>query len=49
MKLKTNRWTPADKRRFADGDRLRASAVPGRRNPGPSADEWDWEDDDDDA
>ena len=33
---------------FADGNRLRASAVPGRRNPGPDVSEWDWEDDDDD-
>ena len=40
-------WSAQDAQRFRDGDRLRASSVPGRRDPGPSADEWNWEDDPD--
>ena len=34
------RWSDEDRQRFGDGDRLRASSVPGRRKTGPSADEW---------
>lgn len=33
-------WSASDAQRFRDGDRLRASSIPGRRAPGPSADEW---------
>lgn len=38
--LTTTKWSQADRQRFSDGDRLRALAVPARRRPGPSADEW---------
>jgi len=40
-------WSDADRRRYAEGDRLRASTVPSRRSPGPSADEWCDDDDED--
>jgi hypothetical protein len=43
MKIK-NRWSAPDRQAFADRDRLRATAVPGRRHPGPSVGEWDYED-----
>ena len=38
-------WSQDDKQRFADGDVLKASTMPGKRPTGPSADEWgdDWE------
>ena len=39
--MRSNRWSKEDRRRFADGNRLRASSIPGKRRPGPSADEWD--------
>ena len=39
-------WSDADRRRYAEGDRLRASTVPSRRGPGPSADEWCDDEDD---
>ena len=35
------RWTDEDRQRFTDGDILRARSVPGKRQDGPSADEWD--------
>lgn len=39
-----NKWSDDDRRRFADGDRLRARAIPGKSKPGPS--QHEWEDDD---
>jgi hypothetical protein len=38
--MRRNRWSPADRQAFADGNRLRASSVPGRRATGPEAREW---------
>lgn len=35
-----NAWTEADRFAFAT-QKLRASAIPGRRNEGPEAGEWD--------
>ena len=37
------RWTTSDRQAFADC-KLRALTVPSRRHAGPSADEWDWDD-----
>jgi hypothetical protein len=34
-------WSDGDRRRFADGDRLKASSVPGKRLDGPVEAEWD--------
>lgn len=42
-----NRWNEADRFAFAT-QRLRAHTIPPRRNDGPTADEWDELDDDDD-
>lgn len=42
-----SRWSSDDRRRFADGDRLRARKIPGKNKPGPSHDEWDYEPDSD--
>ena len=39
--MRRNRWSPDDRQAFADGNRLRAQTVPGRRAGGPSAAEWD--------
>jgi hypothetical protein len=39
--MKKQRWTPEDRQRFADRDRLRASNVPPKTDPGPDPDEWD--------
>ena len=41
--MRRNRWSPDDRQAFADGNRLRAQTVPGRRAGGPSAAEWDDE------
>jgi hypothetical protein len=41
----TNRWSASDRQAFADGVRLCASTIAGRRRPGPSADEWNWDED----
>ena len=38
-------WSQSDRQRFSDGDWLRASARPGRKDIGPSKDEWDYETD----
>ena len=38
--MRRNRWSACDHQAFADGNRLRASSVPGRRPTGPSIDEW---------
>ena len=40
-------WTKLDRQKFADGDILKASSVPGKRPVGPSVDDWgeDWGDD----
>ena len=38
-------WSTSDRQRFSDGDVLRASARPGRKDFGPSKDEWDYETD----
>ena len=35
------RWTDEDRQRFSDGDILRARSIPGKRQDGPRADEWD--------
>lgn len=35
------RWSRDDRQRFADGDVLKASTVPGKRVEGPDASEWD--------
>jgi len=40
-----NRWSRADRQAFADGNRLRAQTIQGRRWPGPTADEWDDDED----
>lgn len=42
----TNRWSQSDRRAFADGNRLRAQTINGKRRSGPSAQEWDWDDED---
>lgn len=39
------KWNDRDRFAFST-QRLRATAVPGRRFDGPSVDEWDWDDDD---
>jgi hypothetical protein len=39
-------WNQADRQSFRDGDRLRASTVPGKRHPGPQSDEWDYDEKD---
>lgn len=44
MSTYTNRWSASDKQAFADC-KLRAQTIQGRRHPGPTPDEWDWEDD----
>jgi len=33
-------WNDADARAFADGQRLRAATIPGKRKAAPSAREW---------
>ena len=33
-------FSPEDRQRFADGDRLRARTIPGKKKPGPSVDEF---------
>jgi hypothetical protein len=45
----TNRWSREDHRAFADGVRLRAQTINGRRFAGPQASEWDWDEDDEAA
>ena len=35
-----NKWSDQDKQSFKDGNVLKAKAVPGKRDPGPSASEW---------
>lgn len=40
---KGRRWSDADRQRFADGDKLRASSRPGRRQPPPAVSEWLYE------
>lgn len=35
-----NTWSTSDRQAFADGNRLRASSIPGRRRGGPSIEEW---------
>lgn len=40
----TATWSQSDRQAFADGVRLRASTIRGRMRPGPTADEWDYED-----
>lgn len=35
------RWSEADRRRFADGDRLRAKTIPVADKPAPTVDEWE--------
>jgi hypothetical protein len=37
-----NRWNDADRRAFADGNRLRAQTIQGKRFGGAEVDEWDW-------
>ena len=41
MTTMQQRWSTADRQRFADRNVLRAQARPGRRPQGPSPDEWD--------
>jgi hypothetical protein len=36
-----NRWSDRDRQAFKDGDRLRASKVPGKLVPPPDMSEWD--------
>jgi hypothetical protein len=36
-------WDDEDRRRFADGDRLKARTVPAKRWDGPDVEEWDDE------
>ena len=33
-------FSPEDRQRFADGDRLKARTIPGKKKPGPSVDEF---------
>ena len=33
-------WSASDRQRFADGNILKASAVPGQRTAGPTVDDW---------
>ena len=35
-----NQWSDQDKQSFKDGDVLKAKSVPGKRDPGPAAEEW---------
>lgn len=35
-----NRWSSTDRRNFADRNILKSTRIPGRRNPGPSIEEW---------
>ena len=42
-----NRWNDADRRAFADGNRLRAQTIQGKRFGGAEVDEWDWSEDED--
>lgn len=35
-----NRWSKQDRQRFADGDRLKAQAISGKRKPAPEVEEW---------
>ena len=42
-----NRWNDADRRAFADGNRLRAQTIQGKRFGGAEVDEWDWDEDED--
>jgi len=35
------RWSDDDRQRFRDGDILRARSIPGKRQDGPNADEWE--------
>jgi len=35
-----NRWSASDHQAFADGNRLRAQSIPGRRRNGPALEEW---------
>ena len=41
--MKRNRWSQADRQRYIDGDRLRASKRPGKRRDGPTVEEFDDE------
>lgn len=38
-----NKWSKQDRQAFADGNRLRAQTIPGKRDDGPDPDEWDEE------
>lgn len=38
---KRSGWNDADRRAFADGQRLRATTIPHRRKPAPEVREWD--------
>jgi hypothetical protein len=39
--MRRNRWSSCDRQAFADGNRLRASSIPGRRSSGPQVSDWD--------
>jgi hypothetical protein len=43
--MRTITWSANDRKAFGDGNRLRASAIPGRRFNGPAISEWDDSDD----
>lgn len=45
--MKRFTWSAADKRAFADGQRLRAQTINSKRFDGPTEDEWDDEGDED--
>ena len=45
MRRVVNTWSQSDRQAFADGNRLRAQTIHGRMRPGPSASEWDYDDD----
>ena len=47
MSRTINRWSQSDRQAFADGNRLRAQTIQGRRAAGPQAAEWDWDEEDD--
>lgn len=41
--MKKSKWSEADRQRHADGDRLKASAISGKRRPAPETHEWEEE------
>jgi hypothetical protein len=44
--FKKTKWNESDRQSYRDGDRLRASTMPSKRDEGPQASEWDYDDED---